>query len=262
MQSIDDSPVIRDGNAVILAYDHGLEHGPKDFKPVPESADPDHVFDVATHDAVTCIATQKGVAEGYYPRYEDDVNLLLKLNGTSNLWEPDDYYSPKNCTVRYAVEELGASAVGYTMYAGSDHEGRMFNEFREVQEEARKYGVPVVMWAYPRGRPIKNDTKTKTIGYGARIGLELGADMVKVKYAGSRDAMEQVIDGTGDMKLVMSGGSKASDRDFLEDVHATIAAGGNGLAVGRNIFQRDDPQRMLDMLEQVIYSGKTPDQVL
>lgn len=259
---MDDSPIVRDGNAVILAYDHGLEHGPVDFKPVPESADPAHVFRIAQHDAVTCIATQKGVAEGYYHQYADDVNLLLKLNGTSNLWEPDDYYSPKNCSVQYAVEELGASAVGYTMYAGSDYEGRMFEEFRQVQEEARRFGVPVVMWAYPRGRPIKNDKKTKTIRYGARIGLELGADMVKVKFPGSRTAMENVVDGTGKMKLVMSGGSKTSDRDFLEDVHATIAAGGNGLAVGRNIFQRENPQEMLDMLEKVIYDGKTPEKVL
>ncbi|MDY7082524.1 MAG: aldolase, partial [Halobacteria archaeon] len=85
MIEIDDSPIIRDGNAIILAYDHGLEHGPVDFEDVPESADPSHVFDVARHDAVTAIAVQKGVAEAYYPDYDDDVNLLLKLNGTSNL---------------------------------------------------------------------------------------------------------------------------------------------------------------------------------
>lgn len=259
---IEDSPITRDGNSLILAYDHGLEHGPVDFEPQPESADPEHVFEVAKHDAVTAVAVQKGVAEAYYPDYEDDVNLLVKLNGTSDLWDPEDYYSPLNCTVQYAVEELGADAVGFTMYAGSDHEGSMFETFRTVQEEARRFGVPVVMWAYPRGRPIKNDKKIGIISYASRIGLELGADMVKCKYPGSQQKWEQIEDVSGKMKTVMSGGSKRSDRDFLEDVHGTVSAGGNGLAVGRNIFQRENPEQILDKLEKVIFEGKSPEEVL
>ncbi len=253
MKDIDGSPIVRNGKSVILAYDHGLEHGPVDFKPQPESADPENIFKVARHDAVTAIAVQKGIAEGYHEKYRDEVNLMVKLNGTSNLWEPEDYYSPKNCSVRYAVEELGAEAVGYTMYAGSDYEARMFEEFREVQEEARKYGVPVVMWAYPRGRPIKNDKKTSTISYAARIGLELGADMVKCKYPGSRQKMEEVVSQTGNMKTVMSGGSKRNDKSFLKDVEESVKAGGDGLAVGRNIFQRENPEEILDRLEDILY---------
>ncbi|MEF8838152.1 MAG: aldolase, partial [Haloarculaceae archaeon] len=101
MRPIDDTPLARDGKVLILAYDHGLEHGPVDFEAVPESADPEHVFDVARHDAVTSLAVQKGVAEAYYPSYADEVNLLAKLNGTSNLWmgEPD---SAVNWSVDYA----------------------------------------------------------------------------------------------------------------------------------------------------------------
>ncbi|MFB6144896.1 MAG: class I fructose-bisphosphate aldolase [Candidatus Nanohaloarchaea archaeon] len=259
MVDISDSPITRNGNSLILAYDHGLEHGPTDFEPQPESADPRHVFEVAKHSAVTCVAVQKGLAEKYYPDYQDDVNLLVKLNGTSNLWSPDDYYSPKNCTVKYAVEELGADAVGYTMYGGSDREADMFKEFREVQEAAHEYGVPVVMWAYPRGHGIEEnpdydgDTDPAVIAYAARVGLELGADMVKVKYPGSREDMEQVVTVTGDMKVVMSGGSKRSDEAFIEDVQNTIDAGANGLAVGRNIFQRENPEGVLDQLEEVIF---------
>ena len=261
MIDIDDTPLCRNGNALILAYDHGLEHGPVDFEPVPASADPSHVFEVACHDAVTAIAVQKGVAETYIDDYRDDVNLLVKLNGTSNLWDVEPY-SPKNCTVEYAVEELGADAIGYTMYAGSNREGEMFQDFREVQEEAREHGVPVVMWAYPRGQPIKNDKKTGIISYASRIGLELGADMTKVKYPGSREAMEEVVDVNGKMKVVMSGGSKASDEAFLSDVQSVMDAGGNGLAVGRNVFQREDPEGLLDRLEGILYEGATVQDVL
>jgi class I fructose-bisphosphate aldolase len=265
---LEDSPITRDGNSLIVAYDHGLEHGPTDFEPQPESADPRHVFEVAQHDAVTAVAVQKGLAETYYPEYEDEVNLLVKLNGTSNLWEPQDYFSPLNCSVQYAVEELGADAVGYTMYAGSDYEADMAEEFRRVQEEAHRYGVPVVMWAYPRGHGIEGkqeyggDTDPSVISYAARIGLELGADIVKCKYPGSHEGWKQVMEVTGEMNAVMSGGSKASDKAFLGDVHDVVEAGGNGLAVGRNIFQRENPEELLDKLDKVIFEGASPEDVL
>jgi len=98
-----DDAISRDGKSLILAYDHGLEHGPVDFDPNPSTADPERLFELASHDAVTALAVQKGIAEAYYPDYEEDVNLLLKLNGTSSLWmgEPD---SPVNCSAEYAAD--------------------------------------------------------------------------------------------------------------------------------------------------------------
>jgi class I fructose-bisphosphate aldolase len=260
MRPIDDTPLARDGKVLILAYDHGLEHGPVDFEAVPASADPEHVFEVATHDAVTTLAVQKGVAEAYYPSYEGDVNLLAKVNGTSNLWmgEPD---SAVNWSVDYAAE-VGADAIGFTLYGGSNNEIEMAEEFRDVQEAARDHGLPVVMWSYPRGQGLKNDTKPGTIAYAARQALELGADVAKVKYPGSKEAMEQAVRMAGPTKVVMSGGSKTSDREFLESVEAVIDAGGVGLAVGRNVFQRENPTRILDALEQVIYEEASVDTAL
>ena len=261
MRPFDDTSLARDGKVLILAYDHGLEHGPVDFEEVPESANPERVFEVATHDAVTALAVQKGVAEAYYPSYKDEVDLLAKLNGTSNLWmgEPD---SAVNCSVEYAAEELGADAVGFTLYGGSNNEIEMAEEVRESQETAREYDLPVVMWSYPRGQGLKNDKKPDTIAYAARQAHELGADVAKVKYPGSREAMEQAVRMAGRTKVVMSGGSKTSDRDFLESVKAVIDAGGAGLAVGRNVFQREDPTRILDALEQVIYEEASVDTAL
>jgi len=261
MRSIEESPVTRDGKVLVLAYDHGIEHGPTDFAPQPESADPEHVFEIATHPAVTSLAVGKGVAEAYYPSYEDDVTLLSKLNGTSNLWmgEPD---SAVNCSVEYAAEELGAEAVGFTVYPGSNHEVEMFEEFREVQEEAREYDLPVVMWAYPRGQGVKNDTKGGVVAYAARLGMEMGADVAKVKYPGSRDAMEHVCEMADPTKVIMSGGSRTDDREFVESVKAVMDAGGSGLAVGRNVWQRENPMEILDALEAVIFEDATVDEAL
>jgi class I fructose-bisphosphate aldolase len=260
MRPIDDTPLTRDGKVLILAYDHGLEHGPVDFEAVPESADPERVFDVATHPAVTSLAVQKGVAEAYYPSYDGDVNLLAKLNGTSNLWmgEPD---SAVNWSVDYAAE-LGADAVGFTLYGGSNNEIEMAEEFREAHERARDHDLPIVMWSYPRGQGLKNDTKPGTIAYAARQALELGADVAKVKYPGSKGAMEDAVRMAGPTKVVMSGGSKTSDREFLSSVKDVIDAGGAGLAVGRNVFQREHPRRILDALEQVIFEEATVEAAL
>ncbi len=260
MRPIDDSPLSRDGKILILAYDHGLEHGPVDFTDVPESANPDTVFEAATHPAVTSLAVQKGIAEAYYPSYEDDVTLLAKLNGTSNLWmgEPD---SAVNWSVEYA-HEVGADALGFTLYGGSNHEVEMAEEFRDIQERAREFDLPVVMWSYPRGQGLKNDTKPGTIAYASRLALELGADVAKVKYPGSPEAMEHAVQMAGKTKVVMSGGSKRSDREFLESVKAVIDAGGAGLAVGRNVFQRENPTRILDALEVVIFEEGTVDEAL
>jgi len=251
MIPIDDSPLTRDGKVLILAYDHGLEHGPVDFEDVPESANPEHVFDVATHDAVTSIAVQKGVAEAYYPSYEDDVDLLAKLNGTSNLWR-GEHDSAVNWSVDYA-REVGASSIGFTVYGGSNHEIEMVEEFRDAQEAAHRHNMPVVMWSYPRGAGLRNAKTPDTIAYAARLGLELGADVAKVKYPGSREAMEETVRMAGKTKVVMSGGSKRSDEAFLSSVKDVIDAGGSGLAVGRNVWQRENPERILDALEKVIF---------
>ncbi|GGL59897.1 class I fructose-bisphosphate aldolase [Halocalculus aciditolerans] len=259
MRPFDDSDLSRDGKVLILAYDHGLEHGPVDFEDVPETMDPERVWDVATHDAVTAFAVQKGIAEAYADDYPD-VNLLLKLNGTSNLWmgEPD---SAVNCSVDYAAE-VGAGAVGFTLYGGSNHEVEMAEEFRDIQEDAREHDLPVVMWSYPRGQGVKDDTSPSTIAYAARQALELGADIAKVKYPGSPDAMAHAVDAAGPTKVVMSGGSKTSDEAFLSSVKDAIDAGAVGLAVGRNVFQREEPEKMLDALEAVIYEEASVDAAL
>jgi len=260
MRPFEDSPISRDGKVLILAYDHGLEHGPVDFEAVPETMDPEVVWDVATHDAVSGFAVQKGVAEAYYPSYEDDVNLLAKLNGTSNLWmgEPD---SAVNWTADYAAE-LGADAIGFTLYGGANNEIEMVEEFREAQETAREHDLPVVMWSYPRGQGLKNDKDPQTIAYAARQALELGADIAKVKYPGSSEKMEFAVDAAGPTQVVMSGGSKTSDRDFLSTVKGAIDAGAVGLAVGRNVWQRENPAECLDALEAVIYEETSVEEAL
>ena len=265
MLPIDSSPISRNGKILILAYDHGLEHGPIDFTNLPETMDPESIFDLACHDAVTALAVQKGIAEAYYPSYKNDVNLLAKINGTSNLWtgEPN---SSVNWSVDYAVE-LGASAIGFTLYGGSNHEIEMAEEFRLAQEQARSHGIPIVMWSYPRGQGIQekfngNDTADEVIAYASRLALELGADVAKIKYPGSEAAMRWAIQAAGPVKVVLSGGSKVDDLTFLTSVQIVMDAGGSGLAVGRNVWQRDNANEMLDALGRIVHDDESAEDAL
>lgn len=243
-----DNSLTEDGRALILAYDHGLEHGPSDLLGNP-GEDPERIFELAGHDAVTALAVQKGLAERYYSGHGSDVSLLLKCNGNGIYdGEPD---TARTCSVEHALD-IGADAVGFTHYAGSGYEVALAEEWTRFQEQARSEGVPAVMWAYPRGAYVDDDMDPEVIGHGARIALELGADMAKIKYPGE-DHVDDVVQLAGDMPLVLSGGAKVGPEEFLEVVDTVMDTGFVGIAVGRNVWQRDDPETYLDALGKVIH---------
>lgn len=241
---------IERGRSMIIAYDHGIEHGPTDFN--EKSADPQYIMDLAEAGHFNGVALQKGIAERYY---NGRVPLILKLNGKTEMVKGDPI-SRQNCSVEYALS-LKARAVGYTLYPGSAHESLMFRAFGRIQEEARKRDLAVVAWVYPRGEAIKDDRTREIIAYAARVGLELGADAVKIKYTGSPETFSWAVRVAGKAKVFMSGGPKApTDEAFLRQVEGVLQAGGTGVAVGRNVWQHDEPLKMARALRALIIEGR------
>lgn len=196
--------ITTEGKAMYLAYDHGFEHGPADLP--GKSIDPNYILNIAVEGGYSAIILQKGLAEKYYTgtKYQKQVPLILKINGKANIWQGGDIYSYQNCSVQYA-KQLGASAVGYTIYLGSAHDGKMFADFGRIVEEAHKLNMAAIAWVYPRGEFVKDETSKEITAYAARIGLELGADMVKIKYSGSRENFEYAVKAAGKTKVVLSG---------------------------------------------------------
>ncbi len=225
------------GRFAFLAYDQGLEHGPADFRPNPPSASPRFVLELARDYGYSGVVFQQGVAlatQGVYP----EVPRLIKLNGRANLYkgEPD---SRLLCSVEFAVRALGARAVGYTLYPGAEQEGRMFSEFAQVVRDARSFGVPVVAWVYPRGKAVPNDTAPEVIAYATRIAFELGADIAKVKWPGDFESFRWACEAAQTTRVVLSGGVKTEEpKEFLDVLSQVLEAGGAGVAVGRNVWQR------------------------
>ena len=241
------SRIMKKGKALYLAYDQGLEHGPTDFN--DKNVDPDYILDIAEKGKVNGIVFQKGIAEKYYKNRK--VPLILKLNGKTNLIKGDPI-ARQLCTVKEAIK-LKAKAVGYTIYIGSKHENIMFREFENIEREAHKKNLPVILWVYPRGKAIKNELSKKNLAYAARIGLELGADIIKIKYNGKIDDLRWVVKCAGNTRVVIAGGKKRNTNMFLKEAKDVIKAGAVGLAVGRNIWQSKDPIKVIKELKKIIW---------
>jgi len=234
-----------------LAYDHGLEHGPTDFN--GGSVNPDFVLDIAVKGGFNAVILQKGIAEKCYAesRYRRQVPLILKLNGKTNL-SKGEAYSPQVCEVEEALK-LGASAVGYTIYAGSEFEAKMFAEFSKIVREAHSRKIPAIAWVYPRGKDIVNDTTKEVVAYAGRVAFELGADVAKIKYSGSLENFKWAVQAAGKTKIILSGGPKVSDEKFLEIVKNVMAAGAIGVAVGRNAWQNPVPLALAEKIKEIIF---------
>jgi len=241
---------MRKGKVMLLAMDQGIEHGPVDFN--EKNIDPHYVFDIAAKGGFTGFAIHKGIAYKYMENYAGKVPLVLKLNGRTNINPKEDVYSSPVAAVKEAVR-LGADAIGYTIYVGSPMEAKMFHEFGMIQAEAKEYGMPSIVWAYPRGKYVKNEKSVESISYAARVALELGADIVKVNYTGSTESFSQVVKAAQGCHVISAGGSKLDEDAFIEKAKEVMAAGAVGFAVGRNVWQSEKPMEITQRLKDVVF---------
>ncbi|MBN2111682.1 fructose-bisphosphate aldolase [Candidatus Woesearchaeota archaeon] len=246
------------GRSLILAYDQGLEHGPTDFN--LKNIDPNYILDIAEKGGYNALVFQRGLAEKYYQNYRDKVRLILKLNGKTSIAKVEPY-SAQTCSVSRAIK-LGAEAVGYTVYVGSPREAQIFEEFSKIAEEAHDHGIPVVAWMYPRGPFVPNDSTTEIIAYSARVGLELGADIVKIKYNNDFEGFKWVVKAAGKCKVVVAGGHKEAENELLQQAKEIVDAGATGMAIGRNVWQHPEPLKISQALKKIIIENKSVKEAL
>ncbi len=239
------------GKALLLAYDQGLEHGPVEFN--LHNINPNYILDIAEKGGYNGVILQQGLAEKYYQSYKKSVRLVLKLNGKTSIPKTDPY-SPQLCSVKRAVN-LGADAVGYTIYSGSPLESKMFSEFGKIVEEAHDFGIPVIAWMYPRGPFVKDENSTEILAYAARVGLELGADMIKIKYNRDLDGFKWAVKAAGKCKVLVAGGQKENPEELFKEAKQVMDAGAAGMAIGRNIWQHPDPLRVTKALRKIVIEG-------
>lgn len=248
------------GTLMLLPIDQGIEHGPRDFFPNPASKDPDYQFRLAAEAGYSALACQIGMAEKYYPDYAGQVPLILKVNGKTDIPSSAQALSTCNASVEDAVR-LGADAVGYTLYVGSPRQDEDLSQLRQVREDCDRFGMPLVIWSYPRGEAIDGKggaTSFYAIDYAARLAMEMGADVVKLNMpvinpekdrdaqppydemeVSADEAMRQCVESAGRSLVVLSGGSKVDDATVLDHTRSIMEAGGSGVIFGRNVWQRE-----------------------
>lgn len=236
--------------ALFLAYDQGLEHGPSDFN--DKTVDPNYIIDIAKKGKYNALIFQKGIAEKYNLEIKKSkIPLIIKLNGKTNLLKGDPI-SQQICSVEEAVK-LGAVAVGYTIYLGSKYEQEMIKEFSKIKKQANKLGVPTIVWIYPRGKSIEKKPKTKLMAYCCRVGLEIGADIIKIRYEGKLENLKWAVKNAGKTKVVIAGGTKKNEKELLKQVKEIMDSGCIGLAIGRNIWQNKKPLEITEKIKKIIW---------
>ncbi len=247
------------GRLLILPIDQGMEHGPVSFFPNPPSEDPEFQFRLADEGGYSGIALHLGLADKYGAKYAGRVPIVLKVNGKTKIPSDAHALSPMTASVEDAVR-IGADAIGYTLYVGSPKQVEDLNQFRRVKAEADRFGMPIILWSYPRGEAVEQTGGKKSlyaVDYAARIANELGADAVKLnvpeddperrsQQPAPYDSLElsyeervrKVVKSAGKTLVLFSGGSMLGDDDLIYRARTCLEQGAAGLLFGRNLWQR------------------------
>jgi class I fructose-bisphosphate aldolase len=268
------------GTLLFLPIDQGIEHGPRDFFPNPASKDPEYQFRLAAEAGYSAIACEIGLATKYYPDFAGQVPLILKLNSKTDVPPSGDALSTCNATVEDAVR-LGADAVGYTLYVGSPRQDEDLVQIGGVRRDCDRFGMPLIVWAYPRGSAIDGKGGRDSfyaIDYGARMAMEMGADVVKLNMPKidpekdkdspapynegnftQEDAIRHCVASAGRSLVVLSGGSKVDDDKLLEQTRFVLEAGGSGVIYGRNVWQREwgAALEIIEQIKEIMLSSVT-----
>jgi len=245
MKGVKLNSILRKGKGMFLAYDQGMEHGPVEFN--DKNVSPESIIEIAKKGKYTGIIVGKGIAEKYQKEImKSGVPLIIKLNGKTNLYRGEPM-SEQLCTVKEALA-LNAKAVGYTIYLGSAYEHQMLKEFENIERDAHAKGIPVIAWVYP-----KHGLNEKGImAYAARVALEIGADIAKIKLTDIKD-LKWAVKSAGKCKIVVAGGEKMPEKAFLDESRIIMKSGVSGMAVGRNIWKAEEPVLLSGKLRKIIF---------
>jgi class I fructose-bisphosphate aldolase len=252
------------GKLVILPVDQGFEHGPaRSFSDNPAGYDPLYHFDLAIDAGCNAYAAPLGFLEAGAAERAGEIPMILKLNNHDSM-SPDGEDPMPSVTGSVAdALHLGCSAIGFTIYPGSANFKSMYEELRELAEEAKASGLAVVVWSYPRGSGLskKGETAVDVVAYAAQVAAQLGAHIIKVKLPSDHiendsarkkyeehsipvatvaDRVRHVVQSAfnGRRIVIFSGGSKVSEESFYRDIRGIYEGGGFGSIIGRNSFQR------------------------
>ena len=238
------------GRTIIVPMDHGVTAGP-----IRGLEDMRETVTKVVNGGANAILMHKGMVQAGHRRGGRDIGLIVHLSAGTTL-SPDPNTKVPVCTVEEAIK-LGADAVSIHVNLGASTDADMMRDFGDTSQSCMTWGMPLLAMIYTRGPKIESEFEVKYVKHAARLGAELGADVVKVNYTGSPQSFWEVVAGCP-VPVVIAGGEKVETDDELLDVVAgALEAGGHGASIGRNAFQHADPEGIMRAISMLMHEGAT-----
>jgi len=241
-----------DGRTVIVPMDHGVTAGP-----ITGLVRMQEIVDQLIAGEVDAVVLHRGIA-----KHVDvgKAGLIVHLSGITKLG-PDPNNKVQVCSVEEALR-IGADAVSVHVNVGAQQEDKMLVKLGCVADDCDKYGMPLLAMMYPRGPKIQNEHVADVVAHAARLGAELGADIVKTNYTGDTETFKDVVRGCH-VPVIIAGGPKAQTaQEVLRMVCDSIKAGGSGISIGRNVFQHKNPTLMVKALSAIVHHNASVEDAL
>ena len=240
---------------IIIPMDHGLTLGT--IKGLENLVD---MIDKVALGGANAVLEHSGMVGAGHRQYGKDIGLIIHLSGATNL-TPDPNKKVLVCSVERALK-MGADGVSIHINIGANEEPEMLQDAHTVIEASREWGIPLLAMMYPRGEKITNENAPEAVNIAVRVGAELGADIVKTNYTGDIDSFKYIVKGVN-IPVIIAGGPKMDTiPELYQVVYDSIQAGGAGVAIGRNVFQADDPTKVVRGLAKIVHNNYTVDEAL
>lgn len=233
---------------VIVPMDHGMTVGP-----IPGLVRVAPAANLIAEGGANAAVVHRGAAMFGHRGYGKDLGLILHLSASTSL-SPDANRKVLVATVEDALQ-IGADAVSIHVNLGAEDEAQMLKDFGAVSSACQRWGMPLLAMIYTRGPKIGNEYDVRFVRHAARVGAEMGTDIVKVPYTGSPETFREVVEGCAAPVVIAGGEKMGSDEDVLRMVVGSIAAGGAGASIGRNVFQHRSPASMVRAIAAIVHRG-------
>jgi len=240
---------------IIIPMDHGLTVGT--IKGLENMAE---MIDKVAMGGANAVLMHSGMVGAGHRKTGKDIGLIIHLSGATNL-SPYKNRKVLVCSVERALK-MGADAVSIHINIGANEEPEMLQDARKVVEASREWGMPILAMMYPRGGKISNENSPEVVNIAVRVGAELGADIVKTNYTGDIDSFKYIVNSVH-IPVIIAGGPKMdTTEDLLQMVYDSVQAGGSGVAFGRNVFQAEDPTKIVKGICRIVHQNRTVEEVL
>ena len=240
----------QDNRTIIVPMDHGVTIGP-----ILGITNMQQTINQLVKGGVDAVLVHKGIAKTVDIT---ETGLIVMLNGMSNL-NPNMNNKVQVCSVQEAIR-VGADAVSVHVNVGAQEEGNMLSNLGKVAEECDNFGLPLLAMMYPRGPKITNEHATEAVAHAARIGAELGADIIKTNYTGTIESFKQVTESCPAPVLIAGGPKCKTAEEILQTTNDALKAGAAGLSMGRNIFQWNQQDLIVKALSAIVHKGTSVEQ--